>query len=57
MLYRFVIKRLFREIEHETAVVQHQQKSDEEEKPHEEIEHAVAFAARILNVIHQLTEL
>jgi hypothetical protein len=57
MLYRLGVKRLFREFKHETAVVQHQQEPDEEEKPHKKIKHAVAFAARILNVIHQLTKL
>lgn len=51
------VRRLLGEIKNEVAVVQQQQEPYEEKQTHKKVEYAISLAARILNIIHQLSEL
>lgn len=51
------INDLFGEIENKIAEIQHEQQCRKEKQPHKKVKYAVALAARVLNIVHQLCKL
>jgi hypothetical protein len=49
-----LLRCLFCEIQHPAAVVEHEQQCGEEKQTHKNVEDAIAFAPRILDIFHDV---